>query len=734
MSIASLINILDIQAEEAKLRAEEAKFRAEEAKVNAKRAEDESDRAEEEAKKAEEAKIRADEINIRSVLELSEEEEDLKVPFKDFLFMKMSKRNGDIKDDEEKEETEETDFVFDFSQPRRKKSEEKSKTSNSSKSKISNASNTSKISNASNTISSSLFSEFKNDFIPISKLKNQKKFVIKGLVQSGKTEYMICLMLYMLTSGKSVVMIVRNIEDDRVQFCKRFEEFKKKYQDHFEDFKDIFLIDNVLKYKKYDERPSIYLLLDNQSNIKKMNEILLKTDVRYVTIFDEADFVDSGNGIKAKYYDILKVRSSKIFWVSATIMDMLVKEEGISGDNIIFLNPSDKKNYKGIINNRIKMITIPASKYVGSVNDDVFECNPYFYSFLEEYKSKEGFSLKDYYHPRICLVNLSHCIEPLEKAQLKIGMDYPELSVIVYNSPGLVFQKGSKRIRGEDVNCCNVSSFLQYLKDGGEEHTHIIIMSGYMAGRGISFVSEDYKWHLTDEYMVVSKTADEPELIQKVRLQGIYRDDIQLTLYTTEDAQKDLLKASYRIEELSKACKDNLEESKKLLTEIPVSREKFTKRDMTKNVSAKMNKVKHNIGWSLDIYNGEELMSDELLDIHGLEIIEEDRLKFNENKEENKDDNQDNEEDSIKVYKDHISKTAKKKISCFDYIIKYITENNQRNKWILASTFYGEYDFRDVFHLYNVGEKNEEDDKKGKGPHILMKKLGVQNRVWVKYN
>ena len=759
MSIASLINILDIQAEEAKLRAEEAKFRAEEAKVNAKRAEEESDRAEEEAKKAEEAKIRADEINIHSDqeplmddIEMSEEEEDLKVPFKDFLFMKMSKRNGDIKDnDEEKEETEETDFVFDFSQPRHKKSEEKSK---SASSKTSNTSNTSKTSKTSNTISSSLFSEFKTDFIPISKLKNQKKFVIKGLVQSGKTEYMICLMLYMLTSGKSVVMIVRNIEDDRVQFCKRFEEFKKKYQDHFEDFKDIFLIDNVLKYKKYDERPSIYLLLDNQSNIKKMNEILLKTDVRYVTIFDEADFVDSGNGIKAKYYDILKVRSSKIFWVSATIMDMLLKEEGISGDNIIFLNPSDKKNYKGIINNRIKMITIPSSKYVGSVNDDVFECNPYFYSFLEEYKLKEGFKvsslrdsraerINDYYHPRICLVNLSHCIEPLEKAQLKIGMDYPELSVIVYNSPGLVFQKGSKRIRGEDVNCCNVSSFLQYLKDGGEEHTHIIIMSGYMAGRGISFVSEDYKWHLTDEYMVVSKTADEPELIQKVRLQGIYRDDIPLTLYTTEDAQKDLLKASYRIEELSKACKDNLEESKKLLTEIPISKEKFTKRDMTKNVSAKMNKVNHNIGWSLDIYNGEELMSDELLDIHGLEIIEEDRLKFNENKEENKydnqdnedtEDNEDNEEDSIKVYKDHISKTAKKKISCFEYIIKYITENNQRNKWILASTFYGEYDFRDVFHLYNVGEKNDEDDKKGKGPHILMKKLGVQNRVWVKYN
>ena len=606
-----------IKAEEAKIKAEEAKIKAEEAKIKAKMAQEEANSAEEEAKRVEEARIHIKE---------ADEEEYLQASFKDFLFMKMARRNGSLKEDnEENEEVEETDFAFDIVHKVNPiKSGKKSNPKSNPKSKDD------KKDEDDNP-------EF--DFIPISKLKNQKKFVIKGLVQSGKTEYMICLMIYMLLNGKSVVMVVRNIDDDRTQFCKRFYEFKKKYERYFEEFNDICLIDNVLKYisggtrsersdnKKYDERPKIYLVLDNQSNIKKINEILLKTDVRYVTIFDEADFVDSGKGIKAKYYDILKVRSSKIFWVSATIMDMLIKEEGISGDNIIFLNPSDKKNYKGIINNRIKMETIPESKYVGGVDDDVFECNPYFTTFLEEYKKKQVFGN----HPRICLVNLSHCIEPLEKAQLKIGRDYPELSVIVYNSPGLVFQKGDVRIRGEDVKCCNVSSFLQYLKDNGgsKEHSHIIIMSGYMAGRGISFVSEDYNWHLTDEYLVVSKTSDEPELIQKVRLQGIYKDDITLTLYTTEDAYKDLLKASYRIEELSKACKDNVDnESKTLLTEMPVSRDKFTKRDMTKNISAKMNKVKQNIGWSLDIYNGDELMSDELLDSHGLEISEEDRIKY----------------------------------------------------------------------------------------------------------
>jgi len=644
--------------------------------------------------------------------------------FIDFLNMKMSKRNGEVKDiiDDDKDDFEKTDFSYDISNI-----PSKSKTYNG-KSKKNKEDIIDKDKNDKNDILN-----IEEKFIPISKLKNQKKFIIKGLVQSGKTEYMICLMLYMLLNKKSVVVVVRNIDDDRVQFCKRFEEFKKKYEKYFEDLKYICLIDNVLKYNNYqDKSPKIFLILDNQSNIRKMNIIFFSTDMRYVTIFDEADFVDSGKGMKAKQYDLLKLRSSKIFWVSATIMDMLAKEEGISGENIIFLNPSDKSNYKGIINNRIKIEKIPDSKYVGGVSDNIFECNPYFETFLIDYKKKEVFQN----HPRICLVNLSHCIEPLERAQLKIGIDHPELSVIVYNSPGLIFQKGLKRIRGQEVKCNNVSTFLQYLKNNGgvDENSHIIILSGYMAGRGISFVSEDYGWHLTDEYLVMSKTADEPELIQKVRLQGIYRDDIPLTLYTTEDVKEDLIKSSIRMEELSKACKDN-----KVLTDIPISKEKFTKRDMTKNVTIKMNKISKNIGWSLDIYNGDELIPQEYLQIHGLEISEIDRKKFKEEKdnEELEDDVEKekyNEEDGLRVYREHISKTAKKKINCFEYIIKYISDNNQYNKWILASTFYGEYDYRDVFHLYDVGEKNDENDKKGKGKYINMKKIGNQNRVWVKYN
>lgn len=565
-----------------------------------------------------------------------EDEEEEVYSFSEFLKMKMDKRNGKINDEEEEEEDEQTDYVYEFG--KRKvildDSEDEQNESSSSSSSRSSSKKSKKDKKEKEEKKDDV-----PDFLPISKIKNQKKFVIKGLVQSGKTEYMICLMLYMLTMNKSVVLVVRNIQDDRVQFSKRFSEFKKKYCDKFSELNSIDLIDNVLKKIKTDKKCSrIFLCLDNASNIKKVNEVLLKSGERYVTIFDEADFVDSGKGIKSKHYDTLKMRSSKIFWVSATIMDMLAKEDGISGENVIFLTPSDRKNYKGILNNRIVMETIPSGKYVGEVHEDLFDCNPYFDTFLDEYKMKSIFGN----HPRICLVNVSHCIEPLEKAQKRIGEDHPELSVIVYNSPGLVYQKGSKRIFGEDIDCDDVSSFLQYLKTKDEHKgdTHIIILSGYMAGRGISFVSEDYKWHLTDEYLVMSKSADEPELIQKVRLQGIYKDDIPLTLYTTSDVRKDLLKASVRMEELTKACKDNIEsECKKLLSEIPVMKEKFTKRDMTKNVVIKMNKVRQNIGWSTQIYQGKDFIPDEVLSEYGLSVLSSERDKFREeNKYEDSDD------------------------------------------------------------------------------------------------
>lgn len=520
---------------------------------------------------------------------LEDIKDTIEYTFCDFLKKKMEKRNGEIKEEFEEDEDEDTDYIYEFG---------------------------------------------KEDYIRISKIKNQKKFVIKGLVQSGKTEYMICLMLYMLTMKKSIVLVLRNIEDDKFQFSKRFKEFKKKYSEKYSELKSIFLIDNILKSSKkmLTEGPKIFLCLDNVSNIKKVNEFLLKSGERYVTIFDEADFVDSGKGIKSKHYEILKMRSSKIFWVSATIMDMLSKEDGICGDNIIFLTPSDKDNYKGIINNKIDINIIPDGKYVGDVKEDLFEFNPYFDIFLDNYKMQNTFNE----HPRICLVNISHCIEPLIKAQKRISETHPEFSVIVYNSSGLVFQKGSNRILGEDIKCENISSFLQYLKNNGgvQSNSHIIILSGYMAGRGISFVSEDYGWHLTDEYLVVSKSADEPELIQKVRLQGIYKDNIPLTLYTTKDVNIDLIKATIRIEELSQACKYNIEsDCKKLLSEIPISKEKFTKRDMTKNVSIKINKVKQNVGWSTQIYKGKDFIPDDVLNSYGLYVSLEEREKF---REENK--------------------------------------------------------------------------------------------------
>ena len=52
-------------------------------------------------------------------------------------------------------------------------------------------------------------------------------------------------MIYMLLKGKSVVVVFRRIDDDRIQFSKRFLEFKNKYEENFPQLKSIPMIDDV---------------------------------------------------------------------------------------------------------------------------------------------------------------------------------------------------------------------------------------------------------------------------------------------------------------------------------------------------------------------------------------------------------------------------------------------------------------------------------------------------------
>ena len=65
-------------------------------------------------------------------------------------------------------------------------------------------------------------------------------------------------------------------------------------------------------------------------------------------------------------------------------------------------------------------------------------------------------------------------------------------------------------------------------------HKRICIISGHLASRGLSFVSNDYSLHLTDQYYNPSKNVHGEALLQGIRLFGCYNDNPNLVLWITK--------------------------------------------------------------------------------------------------------------------------------------------------------------------------------------------------------
>lgn len=453
--------------------------------------------------------------------------------------------------------------------------------------------------------------------------KNISQAIVKGNIQSGKTEYMTIIMLYIVLFVKrSVIIIVRNYTQDKRQFAKRINEFKDKYGKIYKEIENVCVVENVLCKKiQLDGKPKIYILLDNRENIARMNKINILTETRYSIIFDEADLTDSSEDHLSRDRDIsfLKKNSDQIVWVSGTVIDKLVKEEGIKKEDIVILKTP--KDYKSILSSHIKMIKVEG-EMVNNSTKNVFESNPDIHLFLEEYIKKPVFESQ----PRICLFSVTNIQKVMNEFQNEIEERFPNLfSTIVYNGEGTMFRKGNKIIRMSN----GISDCLQFLKMNGDidVHHHILIISGLLASRGISFVSDDYNWHLSEQYSIISKTTNEADMLQKIRLHGVYKDDIPLILYT--NVVSDILKAVYKQEELIFSCKEKCDDkdSKTLLKDINLSEDKFSKnkklvRSITRSVPYKPNRVKGDDGgWSTDIYKKKKVVPENVFHLYDMTIM-----------------------------------------------------------------------------------------------------------------
>jgi hypothetical protein len=368
-----------------------------------------------------------------------------------------------------------------------------------------------------------------------------------GHVQSGKTIEEINYCHASVTQYQvPVFFIVRNITADSLQLRDRFS--------NFEHSMEIQLLKSLTVEKAIDflEKNGIIVLLCNETQLRKARNIILQFNKPYHVCIDEVDFsIKSRANVTTidTHLSFIKKNANHILGATATPFALFSSEKELS--KIRRITPQRK--YHGIETLNVKYVD---SCIIRSEEDfpmcDMPAMDTIYDDFLEK---QSGMILHTVVKER----------ENHYRIQKYLSVTYPEMTVLVYNGDGVsVICK-----RRNDKPMCDrknlnkyrqlinkyfykdgVHTFLNYsisevlqilVDDTQHQHNHISIISGYLASRGISFVSTDYSRHLTDQYFYASKSAHGENLLQSLRILGCYNDDIPLTLWCSEKMWKSII-------------------------------------------------------------------------------------------------------------------------------------------------------------------------------------------------
>ena len=135
-----------------------------------------------------------------------------------------------------------------------------------------------------------------------------------------------------------------------------------------------------------------------------------------------------------------------------------------------------------------------------------------------------------------------------------------------------------------------LSDTLQIIK----HHKFISIISGHLASRGLSFVSQDYKLHLTDQYYQPSNSAHGETLLQNIRLFGCYNDitpNNPLTLWVNKKIWKCIREQHKILKKYINKVKDKdniIEKLSNVKTKFPKKR--FSRPSIMRGVSSQLTK------------------------------------------------------------------------------------------------------------------------------------------------
>ena len=388
--------------------------------------------------------------------------------------------------------------------------------------------------------------------------------------QSCKSTFTKCSAVKSMIDGFTPVIVLRNISGDAHQLSAHIDTLNKeltRYLDKHAVQKRRFQIE-VIQGDKLDNvntksrlqnslnggTPCIVVCLANETQLERVIEATKDFEARFDLFIDEVDGVDYGtlkNGElcgTASALKILKEMSHQTFGVTATPLDAIFSQTELKSVNQMRLTPPD--DYRGLTDLLVKILPIDVSALnETSTYKELLEYDKNLTRFLKMYsKTFPNWSGKaGKFIPNICLIKNTRLISNQIALAQGINKQYPrQFATLVYNGSGvMMYYHGmpetvticEKQLKRNEFGDIAIADALQYFYDNGGvlKFSHIIIISGDLAGRSISFVSKNFVWHTTDMYYTPSKTTSIPEMIQSAgRLCGRNKNGSHLHLYVTE--------------------------------------------------------------------------------------------------------------------------------------------------------------------------------------------------------
>ena len=476
-------------------------------------------------------------------------------------------------------------------------------------------------------------------------LAEHKFRLCKGETQSKKSWAMTSIALYYLLHYRiSTFIIVQNSRDAGSQLEERIRRVFSEYVDYIDEenlrdrFDELFAVLDVSRGKTVSEndvrksmdgrRPRIFICLRNSTDIIPVNTVINNMITkRYALIIDESDETDSG--VKSKTQtalNTLKDNASIVWDVTATPLTNIFKDP-IDKGHVFVLTPP--RHYKSLPMINFKQLPYNAT-FCNNIADNPFVMDPNLKKYIQDLAKTHPYNCTYYggdKHPVYSLIRLGNTIAPHKKAAAYTYKKYGDRIVaITYNGSGDGITMRGKNLPTTPISIpgtrlvstikngvhhiggTHIGKIITWLYNNGgvQKFPRIAVFAGAKANRGISFGADNYSdcmaqrkicWHLTEMYFIAAKGMTIANLLQAIRLTGVFADSIPLTCYS--NVCKDICDAYHSQEEwIERSRKMRLRTNRNKMCEVmadtPMAKDKIVKgrKYTAAGVKCRLKKVK----------------------------------------------------------------------------------------------------------------------------------------------